>query len=239
VPYRTDAGFSRRRRVPISPLGDAVVVPCQGTGLMDISPSDAELWTRGARGETEAFGTLFDRHHRAVYNFAFRSCGNWATAEDLVSVVFLEAWRRRGDVAFVHDSALPWLLGVATNLLRNHRRALKRYGAAIERCPRPIATPDFADDVADRIDDELRMRAVRRALRRLRPAERDVLACGWSGLTYEETSHALGIPVGTVRSRLSRARARLAKLAGETEPDPRCGHDKGEHRAVLRTAKGS
>jgi len=74
--------------------------------------------------------------------------------------------------------------------------------------------PDFADDLAGRIDDAARLKAVRSAMARLRRGEQEVLAlCVWSGLDYAAAAEALGVPVGTVRSRLSRARARLAKLA--------------------------
>lgn len=80
------------------------------------------------------------------------------------------------------------------------------------RLPPDETVRDFADEVADRVDDTVQLAAVRTALARLRRAEREVLAlCVWSGLGYEAAAEALGVPVGTVRSRLSRARAKLAK----------------------------
>lgn len=201
--------------------------------------SDLDLWARVAAGDGAAFGEVYDRHHRAVYNFAFRATGDWAAAEDLMSAVFLEAWRRRGDVALLRDSALPWLLGVASNVLRNYRRSLRRYGAALARWPRPDDTPDFADGVAARVDDERRLRDVRRALRRLSAVDREVLWCAWAGLGYEETALALRVPVGTVKSRLSRARAHLEKALVTTEPGAGGGHDMGGRRPALRTAEES
>ena len=165
-----------------------------------------------------AFGTLFERHGRAVYNYCFRRTADWAAAEDLTSVVFLEAWRKRKEVRLHDESLLPWLYGVATNVLRNRSRAHRRYHAALERLPRGHEA-DFADDAAERIDDERRMRAVLDAVLVLPKRDRDILAlCVWQGLTYEEAAVALELPVGTVRSRLSRARGRLRVNAEISEP---------------------
>ena len=183
---------------------------------------DGELWRRAASGETEAFGVLFERHAPAVYNYCFRRTGEWAVAEDLTSVVFLEAWRRRNDVVLAGEKVLPWLLGIATNVLRNRRRSLRRYRAALDRVPTTPHDRDFADDVDGRLDDEQRMRAALAVLKRLPQREQDVVAlCAWTGLTYEEAAAALQVPVGTVRSRLSRARARLRELTPETRYEVR------------------
>jgi RNA polymerase sigma factor (sigma-70 family) len=107
------------------------------------------------------------------------------------------------------ESLLPWLYGIATNVLRNRSRSLRRYRAALERVPRGHE-PDFADDTADRLGYEQQMRDVLEAVRLLPKRDQEVLAlCVWSELTYEEAAVALDLPVGTVRSRLSRARTRL------------------------------
>jgi RNA polymerase sigma-70 factor (ECF subfamily) len=174
--------------------------------------TDAALWERAAAGESAAFATLFERHSRTVYNYCFRRIGDWSQAEELAAIVFLEAWRRRADVRIERAEALPWLLGVATNVLRNTRRSQRRYRAALERLPRERGE-DFSVDVDDRLDDERQMRAVLSALDELPRADQDVLAlCVWEELTYEQAALALDLPVGTVRSRLSRARARLREL---------------------------
>jgi RNA polymerase sigma factor (sigma-70 family) len=187
--------------------------------VMETVP-DPELWTRAADGEPAAFGELFERHGRAVYNYCFRRTADWTVAEDLSSVVFLEAWRRRKDVRLHGESLLPWLYGVATNVLRNRSRSLRRYRAALERIPRGHE-PDFADDIADRLGDEEQMRHVLEAIELLPKRDQDVLAlCVSSELTYEEAAVALNLPVGTVRSRLSRARARLRNEA-EISPQRR------------------
>lgn len=178
--------------------------------------TDAELWRRAVGGEPDAFGILFERHAKTVYNYLFRRTADWALAEDLTSTVFLEAWRRRGDVQLQRDLALPWLLGVATNVLRNRRRSQWRHRAALQRIPRE-RHEDFAADANDRLDDERRMRFVLRSLSGLPRREQEVLTlCGWAELSYEEAAAALGVPVGTIRSRLSRARARMRELTADT-----------------------
>jgi RNA polymerase sigma factor (sigma-70 family) len=171
---------------------------------------DGELWALARAGDPAAFGSLFDRHADSVYRYCFRRSGDWAVAEDLTSVVFLEAWRRRGDVHLPGGRLLPWLLGVATNVLRNQRRSLRRYRAALERIPPLAPERDFADELAERLDAERHMQAILAAVRHLPRGEQEVLAlCIWEGLTSIEAAEALGIPEGTVRTRLSRVRARL------------------------------
>jgi RNA polymerase sigma factor (sigma-70 family) len=167
-------------------------------------------------GDPDAFGVLFDDHSRAVYNLAFRLTGSWQEAEEVVSLTFLEAWRLRGRVEPDGDSLRPWLMGITVNVVRNFSRAARRHQAAMARLPEPAAVPDFADELADRLDDAAMLAAVRAAFGRLRPAEQDVVAlCVWSELDYVAAAEALGIPVGTVRSRLSRARRKLRLLTAQ------------------------
>ncbi|WP_262284577.1 RNA polymerase sigma factor [Micromonospora sp. MA102] len=174
-------------------------------------------------GDPEAFRELFDDHARSVYNHGFRLTGAWSAAEDVVSLTFLEAWRlrERVDVDAEAGSLRPWLLGIATNVARNVRRAARRHAGALARLPPPEVVPDFAEEVVGRLRDRERLARVRTALAALRQPEREVLAlCVWSGLDYAEAAAALGVPVGTVRSRLSRARGKLQKLvnAGKLPP---------------------
>lgn len=192
--------------------------------------SDSELWQRAVAGEPRAFGELFERHSQAIYLFNFRRTADWSLAEDLTSVVFLEAWRRRSDVQLVHESALPWLFGIATNVLRNARRSLRRHRGALGRIPLE-REPDFADETSERLDDQRRMREILAAFATLPKREQEVVAlCRWSGLSYEEAAVALEIPVGTVRSRLARARRRLQEL------DTRSGHALGVPADVVEEA---
>jgi RNA polymerase sigma factor (sigma-70 family) len=183
---------------------------------------DVELLARAQAGDSEAFGLIFRRHVNAVYNHCFRRLGSWSGAEDAASLVFLETWRRRRDAVDADGSLLPWLLGVANNVVRNLSRTARRYDAALFRLAQPVSEPDHADQVAARLDDERRIREVLRDLSALSRVEQDVVALVlMSGLSYAEAAVALGVPVGTVRSRLARARERLKATAlGPTASRP-------------------
>jgi RNA polymerase sigma-70 factor (ECF subfamily) len=186
-----------------------------------MAPDDAALWSRSRGGDADAFGLLFERHAKAIYNYCFRRVGDWAAAEDLLSIVFLEAWRRR-DKDLPPDKVLPWLYGIATNVVHNRRRAERRFSLALRRVPVPSPEPGFSDTSDERLDDERRMQQALALLAQLPRREQDVFAlCAWSGASYEDAALALAIPVGTVRSRLSRGRRRLREL----ELD--CGHKEG------------
>ncbi|MFF5299213.1 RNA polymerase sigma factor [Streptomyces sp. NPDC013161] len=196
--------------------------------------TNLRLRKRIRAGDHDAFGELFDAYARSVYNHAFRLTGDWAQAEDIVSLTFLDAWRLRGKVDEEGGSLRPWLLGIATNVTRNTRRAARRHAAAVSRLPRDEVERDFADEVAARLDDTAELALVRAALATLRRAEREVLAlCVWSGLDYQAAAEALGVPVGTVRSRLSRARAKLAKHLKSTELPPGDGQMKGDRGSAV------
>jgi RNA polymerase sigma factor (sigma-70 family) len=172
-----------------------------------------QLRARARAGDADAFSAVFDACAKSVYNHAFRLTGDWSEAEEVMAMTFLEAWRSRERIAEDGGSLRPWLLGIATNLARGQRRAAWRQRNALARLAGPGDLPDFADDVSGRLDDVTRVRALHRALAGMPRHELEVLAlCVWSGLGYAEAAEALGIPVGTVRSRLSRARARLAEL---------------------------
>src|SRR5262245_39586440 len=131
-------------------------------------------------------------------------------SEDLTSVVFLEAWRRRREVRFSGDSALPWLLGVANNATRNAQRSRRRYRLLLGRLPPPDDEPDIAAEAAARVDRERLAQQLMSAARGLRQPEQEVIAlCDWAGLSYADAAVALDVPEGTVRSRLFRARQHL------------------------------
>ncbi|MFI1360722.1 RNA polymerase sigma factor [Streptomyces sp. NPDC020898] len=192
---------------------------------------ELSLRDRIRAGDPEAFAELFGAHARAVYGHAARLSADRGTAEDVVSLTFLEAWRLREKLRPEAAAALdegadvpggdglrPWLYGIATNVLRNTRRAARRHSAALARLPdRPAdrdTLPDFADDVVGRMERAERLAAAHTALGRLRRAEREVFAlCVWSGLSYAAAGEALGVPTSTVRSRLARARQRLRTLS--------------------------
>jgi RNA polymerase sigma factor (sigma-70 family) len=185
--------------------------------LMSAGGGEDELVARLRAGDREALTVLFERYADRLYQHCFRKLGDYADAEDAVSTVFLTLWHRRRRIQ-VHDgSAAPWMYGVATNVCRNldrgrrrHLRAVARWGSVSD-----LDAPDPAEQVTDRLADEQRMRELLDQVRRLSRGEQDVLALVvWSGLSYEHAAAALDIPVGTVRSRLSRARARLGTPEG-------------------------
>ena len=172
--------------------------------------TDDELVAELRLGASSALGELFDRYADPIYNYCFRRVGSWHQAEDLTSTTFLEVWRSRERAAVYDGTALPWLYGVATNVCRNATRSGRRHLRAVDRLPREV-TADHADRVAEVVDSERRMRELLAALANLSARDRDVLLLvGWSELTYEQAARALDVPVGTVRSRLARARQRLS-----------------------------
>ncbi|MBQ0887036.1 RNA polymerase sigma factor [Streptomyces sp. RM72] len=202
---------------------------------------DYSLHTRIRAGDPEAFRELFRDHARLVHRHAVRVTGDWAVAEDIVSLTFLEAWRLRARLRDEGDSARPWLMGIAVNVLRNTTRAARRHQRALERLPAKERAPDFADEVVGRMADADQLAAAQQGLKKLNRSEREVFTLAvWSGLSYAETAAVLGVPVGTVRSRLSRARKRLSKLAEEElrksrEPLPHNGQVRGGRTSAARS----
>ncbi|MEV0902010.1 RNA polymerase sigma factor [Actinoplanes sp. NPDC049802] len=191
------------------------------------------LRARIRAGDTDAFGEVFDEHAQAVYRHAVWMNGDHAGADDVVSLTFLEAWRIRETLRPDGDGLRPWLLGIATNVLRNRRRAARRHRAALARIPAGSDVPDFADEVVGRLHDSAQLAAAAAALSELRRADREVfLLCVWQELDYAAAAEALGVPIGTVRSRLSRARVRLRALAEAELHRTRPG-------GILRSAEGT
>ncbi|MFF4873996.1 RNA polymerase sigma factor [Streptomyces sp. NPDC000961] len=174
-------------------------------------------------GDRAAFAEIFDEHARVVYAHAVRTTGDWALAEDVMSLTFLEAWRLRDKLRDEVRSVRAWLLGIATNVMRNTSRSARRHREAMSRLSLPEPLPDFSDEVVGQMVDAQRLAAAARALQRLKRTEREVFALVvWSDLGYAAAAEALGIPVGTVRSRLSRAREKLRRLVDEElAADPR------------------
>ncbi|MFC9705215.1 RNA polymerase sigma factor [Streptomyces sp. NPDC056943] len=174
-------------------------------------------------GDRAAFAEIFDEHARVVYAHAIRTTGDRALAEDVMSLTFLEAWRLRDKLREEVRSVRAWLLGIATNVMRNTARSARRHREAMSRLSLSETSPDFSDEVVRQMADAQRLAAAARALQRLKRTEREVFALVvWSDLGYAAAAEALGIPVGTVRSRLSRAREKLRRLVDEElAADPR------------------
>ncbi|MFJ8488139.1 RNA polymerase sigma factor [Streptomyces sp. NPDC094038] len=192
--------------------------PGTGTRDEDREDSDARVIAR-SRDEPERFAVLFDRHADAVHRYAARRLGP-ETAEDLMAETFVTAFQRRHTYDLARADARPWLFGIATNLVGRQRRAEARRFRALSRLPEPV---EHEEPVADRAVARAGATGVRRelaaALGGLSARHRDVvLLVAWAGLDYEEAAEALGVPVGTVRSRLHRARSRLREALGGTDP---------------------
>lgn len=163
---------------------------------------------------------LYERHVDALYRYCFRRCANWATAEDQVAQVFLEAWKRRRDVRIDDDLGLrPWLFGIALNVSRNHARAVRRSERLRALNTSQTCVPDFAEASASRLDDEEVMRRILEAISVLSPDDQVILQlCIWEELTPSQASVALGITPGNARVRLSRAKRRLRELVPMLDP---------------------
>jgi RNA polymerase sigma factor (sigma-70 family) len=172
--------------------------------------SDAEA-IRRSRDQPEAFVAVYQRHYAAVHNYLRRRLGADA-ADDLTAETFVRAFRARARYRPQSDTARPWLLGIAANLIGDRRRAEARTLRALERA---AAQPGRA---AEEPVDEIDPRLVRR-LRRLSQRDREaLLLLAWGELSYAEIAEALGIPIGTVRSRIHHARARLTAPPGAAGP---------------------
>lgn len=188
--------------------------------------SDGDLWARSRDGDAEAFGLLFERHADLIYNYCFRRIGDRETARDLLSIVFLEAWRHRRK-ELPADKVLAWLYGIATNVVRHQHRSERRFAAALTRLSVVHSEPDFSGRTDEELDYERQAHQALSLLRKLPQREQDAFVlCEGMQLSYEDAAIALGVPVGTIRSRLSRARTRLLEL------NLGYGHKQGENKTA-------
>ena len=168
--------------------------------------SDGEVMAK-AVDDPRAFTAIFERHFSAIHRYLARRIGTDA-ADDLAAGVFRVALERRASFRPDTTDARPWLYGIATTLLRRHRRREVRRLRAIARMEGPDPRPDVASDMSEGLIDA----DIAAALHGLRGDDRDaVLLYACADLTYEDVADALGIPVGTVRSRLHRARRQLRR----------------------------
>jgi RNA polymerase sigma-70 factor (ECF subfamily) len=175
---------------------------------------EAAALSAARAGDGPAFASLFDRHRDRVFGHALKLVGHRHDAEDVTAVVFLEAWRKREAVRVVDGSVIGWLLVTTTYVVRNHIRSVRRYRTALMKLPAPTPQGDHAPGVEDALDASGRDRQVREAFKRLNKKYQDVITlCILEELTATQAARVLGVPEGTVKSRLSRARQRLAQLA--------------------------
>jgi phosphoribosylaminoimidazole-succinocarboxamide synthase len=163
------------------------------------------------------FGEIFDRHAQAIFRFLGRRVGR-DDAGDLLSEVFLAAFEARMRYDRGRASALPWLYGIASNLLSKRYRQRASELRALERMLVQSDSHDHADSVTASVDAQVQLRAMAKVLEELPARERDALLLyAWEDLTYGEIAGALGVPTGTVRSRLNRVRQRLRAATDEID----------------------
>jgi RNA polymerase sigma factor (sigma-70 family) len=172
--------------------------------------ADGAVFARSV-SEPEIFTVIFDRYYRSIYGYLSRRVGQ-ATADDLAAETFTRAFERRSAYDTAAERALPWLLGIAINLLAHHRRRETRHLRALAAARQPELSERFADATNGRIDAASARKRLVAGLEQLDDYDREALLLyAWGELTYEEIAAVLGIPVGTVRSRLHRARRKLRK----------------------------
>jgi RNA polymerase sigma-70 factor (ECF subfamily) len=171
-----------------------------------------------SRHEPEHFTVLFCRHAPHIQRYVVRRLGQ-DEADDIVAETFLLAFRQRDSYDLTRADARPWLYGIATNLIGRHRRAEIRLYRALARTGVDPVTEAFTDRVDDQVSAGTASRRLAAGLARLPEELRDtLLLVAWGDLSYAEAATALGVPVGTVRSRVSRARSKLRQTLGGANP---------------------
>nr|WP_279587831.1 RNA polymerase sigma factor [Microbacterium ulmi] len=158
---------------------------------------------------------LIARHERRLYAAALRMTQTSWDAEEVVGAAFLELWRRREHVRIVDQSVLPWLLTVVAYAAKNKLRGQRRYKRLLNHIPSADAFPDHADEVARVVDGKAITQAVRKALAEASAQDASVIVlCIVEEMSIRDAAAVLGIPEGTVKSRLSRAKAKLRDRLG-------------------------
>jgi RNA polymerase sigma-70 factor (ECF subfamily) len=185
-------------------------------GIVDSSRAtrDAALIQRSC-AEPQLFALIFDRHSAEIFRYAYRRVGA-EVADDVVAETFLTAFRRRHSYRVDSPDARPWLYGIANLVIRSHWRAERRLLRALARLrPDALAQNSHEPETVARLSAQANEPALAAALRRLNKNDRDVLLLhAWADLTYAEIANVLDVPIGTVRSRLSRARQRMRAALG-------------------------
>lgn len=174
--------------------------------------TDSEIILRSIV-DPQVFGEIYDRHASSILRYASRRAGE-AVGEDVMSETFLLAFGQRHSFDNDRDDAGPWLFGIATNLLRRHHRAEARLLRASARTAVESRVDDHAR-TSELADAAAGVRALAGPIRRMSAVDRDTLLLyAWADLSYEQIALAMAVPVGTVRSRLNRARRLLRDAAG-------------------------
>jgi len=189
-------------------------------GLTDRWGTDATVIERSL-ADPERFGAICERYFRQIHQYLARLVGS-EMAADLAADVFVAAFSQRHRYDRDRDCARPWLYGIATNIVGNHRRQEQRRYRALTRARADDVSPSDEDLIADRVTALASRPALAAALARLDDRDRDVLLLvALADLSYDEVAQSLGVPYGTVCSRLSRARRRLRDSLEAEDHTPR------------------
>jgi RNA polymerase sigma factor (sigma-70 family) len=185
--------------------------------------------------DPEQFAVLFHRHAPAILRYVRRRIGPHA-ADDVVAETFLVAFRQRDGYRADYRDALPWLYGIATNLAGRHCRAEVRQLRLLARTGTDPVVEPFTDRVDAAVSADSAKTRLAGALARLPASQRDaLLLVAWGGLTYDQVATVTGVPLGTVQSRVNRARKRLRLALGDLDPsaaiDP-CPSEAGPRRVL-------
>lgn len=182
--------------------------PNCSNGRIHSVTNDSEIISRSI-AQPDLFAQIFERHAPAVGGYTRRRIGLDAV-DDVLSETFLVAFRKRASFDTKAESARPWLLGIATRVMHRHRSAEEReWRASAAESAQSVASHEDRSDA--QLDASTALRDLGPRIAALSSRERDVLLLyAWGDLTYEQIADALRIPVGTVRSRLSRVRQKLA-----------------------------
>jgi RNA polymerase sigma factor (sigma-70 family) len=201
---------------------------------MEEGPTDAQV-IEASLGDAEAFGEIFDRHFPEISRYLERRVGP-AGREDLAAEAFSIAFRKRGGYDLARGDCRPWLFGIAANLIRNHRRSERRQLRAYMTMGAELDLADEFAEAESRIEAHARAPEIFEALASIGRRERElILLFAWAELSYGEIAEALSIPVGTVKSGISRARNQVqSKIQSAT---PRADEDGDE--AVLTPRRKS
>ena len=180
------------------------------------SAADDAAVIEGSWREPERFAVLFDRHAPHIHRYLARRTDR-QVADDLVAETFLAAFAKRDRYDLGHADARPWLYGIATNLVGQHRRDQARQYRISQAAAAEPEVPGHADRVAADVTAQATRPLLDAALAALAAGDRDVLLLiAFEQLTYQEVSRALDIPVGTVQSRLHRARIKVRQVLAGT-----------------------
>jgi RNA polymerase sigma factor (sigma-70 family) len=191
-------------------------------------PGDDATVIARSLDDPEQFAVVFRRHAPDIHRYVVRRLGPGA-ADDVVAETFLTAFRLRSRYSHDRPDARPWLYGIATNLIGRHRRAEVRQYRALARTGLDPVTESFADRADARVSAGAESRRLAAALAGLPAGHRNaLLLVAWGDLSYEQAAAALGVPVGTVRSRISRARGMLRQALGDASVPTQAGQ--GEDR---------